>query len=90
LSNSTSIETIKASNNVKVYPNPASNWLYVSDKDNTIKKVMIKDIAGKNILKINDFKNKRQIDISALEKGIYFIEMISNDNKLLIKKLIKI
>ena len=90
LSNSTGLEKVKVLNNVKIYPNPASNWLYISDKDNTIKKVMIKDIAGKNILQINDFKNKRQIDISALEKGIYFIEMISNDNKLLIKKLIKI
>jgi len=90
LSNSSGITaTDNLSNKIKIYPNPTSKWLIINDMSKSINNIAITDMAGKNILQINNFKNKKQIDISGLQKGIYLIKMISNNHTIITKKLIK-
>jgi len=90
LSNSTGfIATDDLSNKIQIYPNPTSKWLIINDFSKSVKQLVITDMAGKNILQINNFKNKKQIDISGLQKGIYLIKINSNNHTIITKKLIK-
>lgn len=61
---------------VSVYPNPASNYLFVSGINETVKRVRIIDSQGKTF-KINISLPK--IDISELAAGTYFVVVESGD-----------
>ena len=74
------------SNTVLVYPNPSKKWLHV-ESDEVLKSYQIFDLQGKTILE-NTFEDK-SIDISALENGVYFISIFSEQNAI-VKKIIKI
>jgi len=70
-----------------IYPNPATDNLYISNlkEDNIF--VKIYDIKGKLVLE-NKISNKEYLDISILSKGMYQIKFEGNDwNE--IRKLIK-
>jgi hypothetical protein len=77
----------------KVYPNPASNILYLDlpfSSLNSTLSIQITDITGR-ILLTNDFQlttNAYPIDISTLSSGLYFIQLISNSGTE-VKKFIK-
>lgn len=56
--------------NVNVYPNPTSNTITIESKD-SYKFVKIFDITGKTV---KTFKNTEVIQVSELNKGIYFLK----------------
>lgn len=63
---------------IKVYPNPASNSLYVSGIDKAIPvKVVITDISGRKVLETPVYEGS--IDISKLSAGLYFITISQNE-----------
>ncbi|MEO8761468.1 MAG: T9SS type A sorting domain-containing protein, partial [Bacteroidia bacterium] len=80
------------SNQLIVYPNPASNYVAISlnktTHDNT--SVFISDVNGKIILQQNIFSTESMvtIDVSALENGFYFLQI--KDNTTCITKKISI
>lgn len=80
-----SIVKIEHASEVLVFPNPASNRVFISSK--ILKEVNIYDNLGQIVLSTNQFING--IDISSLPKGLYFIEIVSNQlltrEKLIIK-----
>ena len=57
-------------NQVTIYPNPVSNILYFTKKAIF---VAVFDISGKLVLSENN--NINTIDVSSLDKGIYFIDL---------------
>ncbi len=72
---------------VNVYPNPASDVLNISL--NTIKenlKIKITDVIGRDVL-VSEYKS--QLDVSFLEKGIYFVSILQGNKTLGTKKIIK-
>ncbi|MEA3495659.1 MAG: T9SS type A sorting domain-containing protein [Bacteroidota bacterium] len=77
---------------VKIYPNPAKENIFVSiSKQQTRIHLQLINPQGKNILE-EDFeayneKNIKEIDVSKLAKGIYFIK-ISSDNSVVLKKFV--
>lgn len=70
-----------------VYPNPVNDLLTVtlSDLDNAQFELM--DVQGKMIMS-STINNGEQIDMSNLESGIYFVRLISNENRM-IKRVVK-
>lgn len=68
-----------------VFPNPVRNQINISIEEGIVNKVKIIDLTGKTVLQINGFQAST-IDISALNNGIYLIQV--NDYKLT-KKIIK-
>ncbi|MHC1775419.1 MAG: T9SS type A sorting domain-containing protein [Lentimicrobium sp.] len=69
------IETPSA--DVKIYPNPANNMLYISNVSG-INKVEIYSVVGNLVKSIDDFPNSRGqggINISDLPAGMYIIRM---------------
>ncbi len=61
---------------VKVYPNPVKNILYIQNTS-TIQKAEIFDLNGRLLQSIPVSNN--QTDLSALSSGIYFIKVYSNE-----------
>ena len=76
--------------NIKVYPNPANDRVLVSFNNEKVNKLNIINLQGKTILTKEIQEKTKQIDleISNLKEGIYFIELILDDNRKHRKKLI--
>ena len=73
-------------NGLSIYPNPASNLISLESKNQVITSIRIFDISGKQLFsetKLNSLN--KQVDISNLSKGIYFITL----NNQLTKKFVK-
>lgn len=73
-----------------VFPNPSSNYFQISGLDRLkIIAYSLFDINGKIVLKSEGEKlNEEGIDISFIDKGIYFLKINTNKN-CLVKKVIK-
>ena len=81
-----SVEDINSK--IKIYPNPANQIVNINSLNN-IKDINIFNVIGQKVLSFNNLNTDNyEINISSLIKGIYFIEVIDNNNKIL-KKLIK-
>jgi len=82
-----SIEDIKRSYSITFFPNPATNKIFISKKDGVTIDINIYNQIGQKVLSKKLRKNV--IDLSTLDKGIYIIEMHSNEfikrEKLIIK-----
>jgi alpha-tubulin suppressor-like RCC1 family protein len=76
-------------NDFKIYPNPFQDELNIEkNMDSEIQEIQIIDLLGKVILYQNsDFK---KINTQNLEKGIYVISIVTNENKNFQFKIIKI
>lgn len=75
--------------NVSFFPNPASNFLNISlPNNNSDSEIRIINILGETVLTEKRNEVNAKIDISALAKGIYVLE-IRNREKLFTQKLIK-
>jgi hypothetical protein len=71
-----------------IYPNPATNELFIStDKGIIIKEINIYNQLGQNVLHQNRVNNS--IDVSMLQSGVYLIELVVNKNVLRERLIIK-
>ncbi|TNE36474.1 T9SS type A sorting domain-containing protein, partial [bacterium] len=77
-------------NNIKLYPNPTNDILYIDLSDKHVFSFSITDITGK-ILKqdFHNFKNQITIDTKSLTTGIYFINLKLSDNQTIQSKFVK-
>jgi predicted esterase len=82
-----------ASSSYKLFPNPASDYINISSGDAAIRRIIITDISGKEIMTIanEDAANKNiSVNTSSLQNGMYIFKMISANgtetSKVLINK----
>jgi uncharacterized protein YxjI len=70
-----------------VYPNPASNEIYINgDHLDTIANAKIYDASGKLLMNEKmPFKNKNYLNISQLNSGVYFLQIDSKTLKIIKK-----
>ncbi len=71
-------------NNVKIYPNPAKDFINITSKQQ-INSIEILEQSGKKFLESKDLK----INISNLSKGIYILKIKFSNGNSSIQKLIK-
>jgi uncharacterized repeat protein (TIGR01451 family) len=77
--------------NFVIAPNPASNNVQVilQNSSETINHIFITDVLGKTIRKITTITNNQSlIDVSDLSQGVYFVEITTESNLKLVKKLV--
>lgn len=71
-------ETKLKDNNLKVYPNPTAQLLYIGkEADKAYTKVTIFDMSGKLVMQKNDHKYNQPIDVSGLTAGNYIIVSVA-------------
>lgn len=86
LAETTSIENLEK-NSVKVFPNPATNVLYVESRFASI--LSIYDISGRLVLKEKISGGSEMIDVSALNRGVYVVRLEANNEIETLKLIIK-
>ena len=77
-------EDLSLDSTLRIFPNPSTDKIYITAKE-ALSSLALYDVYGKRILtKENDTKN---LDVSRLDSGVYFLEIFSNTEKA-VKKLI--
>jgi hypothetical protein len=71
-----------------IFPNPAQNKLIIQSTNNDFASVSISDINGRIINSIKNLTSS-EIDVSALNSGMYFITITSSPEGRITKKFIK-
>lgn len=74
------------SDDIKVYPNPTTNWVNITNKTGMNQSYKIVDNYNKTV-KSGVVGKSQKISMSNLKKGIYFLRVFSQDN-LVVKKII--
>jgi hypothetical protein len=75
-------------NTLFIYPNPAKD-LVILKLPGAAKFIIISDLMGKEILKINSIAMQDYpIDITSLPDGIYYLSVFQEDNSTLQAKII--
>jgi hypothetical protein len=72
--------------NATVYPNPTDGPLEISSGDKKVR-IEIFTAVGNKIFSSSDFDTRHVIDIASQPAGIYFLKMISEDNRETIQKI---
>jgi endonuclease I len=69
-------DVILAGNEIKIYPNPAYDNIFVSGKTENVKLAQILDFSGKLIYsEQNPFQNKNNISVQDLSSGVYLLKL---------------
>ena len=73
--------------NVGVYPNPAKNKLNLEFEPSKIRldKLTISNTLGQMVFTLNEPQAKQEIDLSFLERGIYFLKVQNKEGQRVIK-----
>ena len=71
-----------SSPNVSVFPNPASEYITVSNED-AVKNILVFNLVGRKI-KTFDVTRGERYEIADLPNGLYVIQLIGKTNKVLI------
>lgn len=77
------------SDNFVLYPNPATNILYIGQAKGQIDKVIIQSIDGRLQTLAIDDSGKESINISGLENGVYLVRIRTLEGQELIQKFVK-
>ena len=74
---------------IRIYPNPASSIVHISNNYNTIERVRIFDLKGRVVFnKKYDQENLVELNIDSWPVGLYSIELFARDEKIT-KQLLK-
>lgn len=84
----TSLQTISKTSDLLFYPNPVNDVLTIESTELKIKQIKIYNAFGSCLL--NRMGSINQLNISFLEKGIYILEIESEQAKILREKIIKL
>ena len=71
-----------------LYPNPATDVLQISNSS-VIQKVIISNIAGKDVMTLKNNSSQVSVNIESLNAGVYIIRSYDNNGKMYINKLLK-
>ena len=71
-------------NKLEIYPNPTDGILFLKNFNQPID-LIIYDINGRTVLEFKDY-SLGQINLSELDKGIYFIQIDHSSIQKIIKK----
>ncbi len=72
---------------ITIYPNPAKDKIFINNNSNNLVVfATIFDLTGKKIFSKNS--NLNEIDVTAIDKGIYLLELTTNQGTTITKKLI--
>ena len=70
-----SITNTPNANSIKVYPNPATNTLFVATKNNEVNTATIIDYSGRTVATYNMTGNNLAINTSSLAAGTYVLTL---------------
>ena len=76
-------------NGLAVYPNPASDYIYIKQEKNEKYIIDIIDITGKSIQLISSNEPITTINVSELQSGMYIVKVTDSKGNIGIHKTVK-
>jgi len=73
---------------ISIFPNPTSDFVNVIIQDFTNYEITLIDMTGKKIINQEFNNQKSTIDVSNLENGIYFLQIINNKEVIKTEKIV--
>ena len=70
---------------IKVYPNPASDYIKLNIVSN-VNKIKILNMVGKTIKRFEVSLKGEKYNISDMPKGLYLVQLLDNDDKVISTK----
>ena len=67
---------------LKVFPNPATEYFQLNDRNNSVDQINIYNIVGKKMGSFNVEEGKKYY-LDQLPKGMYLLQLISDDKKII-------
>ncbi len=80
-------ETI-SENDFLIVPNPSNDFITIKTNKQESVNIKIYDLAGKIVLNENNYLSSNKINVAALAKGVYFVEVIANEKRLTTKLIV--
>jgi len=80
------IEEQGMDNFIKIYPNPANEFITLENKQNIMKEVCMYDISGREVKRISISTNKITLDVSDLQRGMYVMK-VSTEKGVITRKI---
>ena len=84
----TSVEGTRLADNIKIYPNPVSDKLFVSIKSVEDITIAITDVLGNEVLRDSGQKFESGIEVAAWPRGMYYLRVTSRDSEIYTRKII--
>ncbi len=75
-------------NNLKLYPNPVRNVLFI-ESGASLQNIVVYDAAGRMVITLQPLTANTQVDFSVMERGIYHIEIISGEQRTIHKVIVQ-
>lgn len=85
---STNENTNTTKNKIIIYPNPATDKLFVNSNGLDVNKIQLIDSTGKIIYTVNKLEQNQSIDLSTFSRGLYLIK-VHTSNGIYTEKIIK-
>lgn len=75
----TSIAKTYSNNEIAIYPNPATNKLFVNANNHVVTKIQLVDITGKVVLADNALFQNSSLDMDGIASGLYIVKVYTSD-----------
>lgn len=76
--------------NLNFYPNPVTNGkIYITSKNTASKEITIYDVLGKLVLQTTLNVNSKEVNVGALNSGVYIIKIKEGDASATRKLIVK-
>ena len=67
---------------LKIYPNPATDFIGINDQDGQVARIRIVNLVGKELKNLVAIKGKKH-PINDIPRGLYLVQMVGNDGKVI-------
>lgn len=74
----------------KLFPNPVTDVLNITNINQNYAKVRVLDGTGRTMMLDNSGETNLQMDASALQSGVYFVEITDDEGNRVVEKFIKL
>lgn len=74
---------------LNIYPNPTQGKFTITSTEYEEGTIVILDLNGRIVYRMDYSENKRNIDLTEVESGIYLVQLVNNGELVGLEKLIK-
>ncbi|RPI42585.1 MAG: T9SS C-terminal target domain-containing protein [Bacteroidetes bacterium] len=73
---------------LRIYPNPAHDVLHISAEDPLVS-VSLVSVTGNRLVSVSDPAKAHEMSLEGIAPGIYFVEIVTSDQKSVVERIIK-
>ncbi|WP_088323980.1 T9SS type A sorting domain-containing protein [Polaribacter tangerinus] len=74
---------------IKIYPNPAKDYLTIASTKYSELQVVIYDVTGRKVKTVKQYQVNKRLEVSSLSKGTYLIKIENAQGNIMMQRFIK-